>query len=119
LSFLILLQLFPIDVKFLQAEPSTRVISSRDLEKFRNHRRAIEDLFSLFELSKSQITANMKDRVIKADHYIQYILKIFMQSNKEQSPDVKSKQQVFGPSDSRFFSIGNIRNKNIAIYRKY
>jgi len=87
---LILLLIFPIYIKFLQADPSTQILNPKELEKLRYHRTSIEDLFSLFKLSKSQITADMKDRASKADNYIEFLLMIFMQPDKQQSPDVQS-----------------------------
>jgi len=95
-----LLQIFPVSIKFLQAESSTQVLNNEGLKIFRYHRSAIEDLFSLFELSKSQITTDMKDQASKADDYVQLLLKIFMKPNKQESPDLQSNQQVFDPFNS-------------------
>lgn len=94
---MILVLIFPIHIKLLQADPSTQVLSSIELETYRYHKSEIEKILSLFELSKSQITTDMKDQATKVDDYVQLLLKIFMKPSKQQSPDVESKQQVFDP----------------------
>ncbi|XP_058784608.1 mediator of RNA polymerase II transcription subunit 15a-like [Vicia villosa] len=76
--------------KELQVDPS------REWSEHIKHKIQLENILLLFELSKSQITADRKDQVRKADEYIRNIMNLL---NK--SPDVQSKQ-LSGPSNSIF-----------------
>jgi len=97
---LILVLNFPIYIKLLQADPSTQVLSSRELEAYRYHRSEMEKILSLFELSKSQITADIKNQTIKAHRYLLSLPRTSEQPNNQLSPHVQLKQQFFGPSNS-------------------
>lgn len=80
-------------IKFLQVQPSAKDVNSRELDRFRRHKNSMESLFSLFELSKSQITPDMKYRPIEADRYIQGLLMVNGYT-VQQSSDLQSKQQL-------------------------
>ncbi|CAI8607114.1 unnamed protein product [Vicia faba] len=78
----------------LQADPS------RELPRHIKHKSRLENILSLFELSKSQITADMKDQARKAEEYIRNaLIALNKQANRQQSPDVQPKQ-LFGLSNS-------------------
>ncbi|CAL5196410.1 unnamed protein product [Lathyrus oleraceus] len=77
----------------LQVQPSAKDVNSRELGRFRRHKNSMESLFSLFELSKSQITPDMKYRPIEADRYIQGLLMVNGYT-VQQSSDLQSKQQL-------------------------
>ncbi|KAI5421044.1 hypothetical protein KIW84_044760 [Lathyrus oleraceus] len=78
----------------LQVQPSAKDVNSRELDRFRRHKNSMESLFSLFELSKSQITPDMKYRPIEADRYIQGLLMVNGYT-VQQSSDLQSKQQLW------------------------
>lgn len=84
----------------LQTDPSTQVLSSIELETYRYHKSEMEKILSLFELSKSQITADINNRTIKAHRYLLSLPKTSEQPNMQQPPHVQLKQQFFGPSNS-------------------
>ncbi|KAK2407558.1 hypothetical protein P8452_69589 [Trifolium repens] len=63
--------------------------STERLNNLRLHKSEMENIFSLFELSKSQITIDMKDRPNEIHVYIQRIVNVF----KQRSPDVLSIRQ--------------------------
>ncbi|CAK8541524.1 unnamed protein product [Lathyrus sativus] len=73
-------------------QPSAKVLNSRELDRFRHHKNSMESLFSLFELSKNQITPDMKYRPIEADRYIQGILMV-NGSTVQHSSNLQSKKQ--------------------------
>ncbi|CAL5196431.1 unnamed protein product [Lathyrus oleraceus] len=86
----------------LQVDPSKEFVGLK-------RKSQLENILSLFELSKSQITADMKDQARKAEEYIRNALNILnKQPNRQQSPDVQLKQLFFGPSNSIFSQPNNM-----------
>nr|XP_027192448.1 mediator of RNA polymerase II transcription subunit 15a-like isoform X2 [Cicer arietinum] len=97
-----------ITIKLQEFESSTQYISSKELAKFKNNKTAMEYLFSLFDMNKSQITTEIKDRAGEAEHYIEMLLKTVSPNNQgNQTSDLQFKQPL-GPSNSKNSQTNNM-----------